>query len=294
MRGLIRTSIYVASRASIPSRAAMWGAYRSSGYPIISSWIDEAGPGQTDDMSELWYRIGREIAQSKALVLYVGLDDLPIRGALVEVGMAIANDIPIHVACEYVMESSGRPLGSWVSHPLVKLHSNVDDAMKAAMGESDIELSLAEKEKQNSEAFQRTFDLRWKADMRAIKRWQAAHPGNDMVWPDRADMVVWLLDEMEKCVGEKKAAEERAKDAHSTLSAWFDLSTKMESEGTTVLRDAIETWIRRSENGGMPSNISDHARMVLDEAARTYLWRALVPVLRGMNNQEKTKDVSDE
>jgi hypothetical protein len=41
---------------------------------------------------------------------------------------------------------------------------------------------------------QRTFDLRWDADMRAIKRWQAVNPGNDLVWPDRADLVVWLLD----------------------------------------------------------------------------------------------------
>jgi len=40
----------------------------------------------------------------------------------------------------------------------------------------------------------RLFNLRWDADMRAIKRWQAAHPGNDLVWPDHADMVVWLLE----------------------------------------------------------------------------------------------------
>src|ERR1035437_7587040 len=33
---------------------------------------------------------------------------------------------------------------------------------------------------------QATFDLRWKADMRAIKRWQAAHPGKELVWPDHA------------------------------------------------------------------------------------------------------------
>jgi hypothetical protein len=42
---------------------------------------------------------------------------------------------------------------------------------------------------------QRVFDLQWKADQRAIKRWQEAHPGNDLVWPDRADMVVWLMEE---------------------------------------------------------------------------------------------------
>lgn len=45
---------------------------------------------------------------------------------------------------------------------------------------------------------QATFDLRWKADMRAIKRWQAAHPGNDLTWPDHADLVVWLMEELDK------------------------------------------------------------------------------------------------
>lgn len=44
---------------------------------------------------------------------------------------------------------------------------------------------------------QHTFELRWAADMRAIKRWQAAHPGNDLVWPDHADLVVWLMEELD-------------------------------------------------------------------------------------------------
>jgi len=42
------------------------------------------------------------------------------------------------------------------------------------------------------------FNMRWKADMRAIKRWQAAHPDRANVWPDHADMVVWLMDELTK------------------------------------------------------------------------------------------------
>jgi hypothetical protein len=41
----------------------------------------------------------------------------------------------------------------------------------------------------------RVLALRLDADMRAIKRWQAAHPERGEVWPDHADMVVWLLDE---------------------------------------------------------------------------------------------------
>lgn len=45
---------------------------------------------------------------------------------------------------------------------------------------------------------ERVFDHCWEADQRAIKRWQAAHPGNDNVWPDRADLVVWLMEQLER------------------------------------------------------------------------------------------------
>lgn len=38
-----------------------------------------------------------------------------------------------------------------------------------------------------------SFDLRWKADMRAIKAWQAAHPGKELVWPSHVDLVLWLF-----------------------------------------------------------------------------------------------------
>jgi hypothetical protein len=46
-------------------------------------------------------------------------------------------------------------------------------------------------------AMQQTFALRWEADMRAIKKWQAAHPDSDLCWPDHADLVVWLLDQLD-------------------------------------------------------------------------------------------------
>jgi hypothetical protein len=44
--------------------------------------------------------------------------------------------------------------------------------------------------------FQRIFDLTWEADMRAIKVWQAANPGNDLIWPDRAKLTLWLLEQI--------------------------------------------------------------------------------------------------
>ena len=47
---------------------------------------------------------------------------------------------------------------------------------------------------------QELFDLQWEADRRAVKRWQEANPGNDLVWPDRADMVVWLMEQHDKAL----------------------------------------------------------------------------------------------
>ena len=38
------------------------------------------------------------------------------------------------------------------------------------------------------------FDMQWEADQRAIKAWQAAHPERPNVWPDRCDMVMWLME----------------------------------------------------------------------------------------------------
>ena len=41
----------------------------------------------------------------------------------------------------------------------------------------------------------RIFEMHWDCSMRAIRMWQAANPGNDLVWPDAADLLVWLLDQ---------------------------------------------------------------------------------------------------
>lgn len=49
-----------------------------------------------------------------------------------------------------------------------------------------------ELETENAE-YKASFDLRWKADMRAIKKWHDAG-GDKMMWPDHADLCVWLID----------------------------------------------------------------------------------------------------
>ena len=56
------------------------------------------------------------------------------------------------------------------------------------------QLEGAVKELKDSVAdLEATFHLRHLADMRAIKRWRAAHPGKELVMPDHADLVVWLM-----------------------------------------------------------------------------------------------------
>lgn len=56
----------------------------------------------------------------------------------------------------------------------------------------DLRRRLAEAEKDRDE-LQAGFDLRWKADIRAISRWKGS-TGQTMNWPDHADLCCWLMD----------------------------------------------------------------------------------------------------
>lgn len=132
----VQTGVYVASRASNPERPAMWRELRARGWPIISTWIDEAGPGETADLGELWQRIEREIRGSRGVVLFAQAEDFPLKGALVEVGMAIGAGLPVAVVLPDGVEDwrSCRPVGSWVRHPLVQFRATVEGAMAAILG----------------------------------------------------------------------------------------------------------------------------------------------------------------
>lgn len=43
---------------------------------------------------------------------------------------------------------------------------------------------------------EQSFDLRWNADMRAIKKWQET-TGRTLTWPDHADLVVYIQGRLE-------------------------------------------------------------------------------------------------
>lgn len=109
--------LYVCSRTS-SNHKAVWRALRDeAGWNIVSTWIDDV-PGV-----ELWTRIRREISLCGGLILYVCADDLPIKGALVAVGMALAMSRPVVVVWEGRpgIKPYGAPLGSWLFAPGVYL-----------------------------------------------------------------------------------------------------------------------------------------------------------------------------
>lgn len=127
--------IYVASRASVPERPAMWRKLRDAhGWNITSTWIDEAGEGETGDFAELWTRIEAEIDKSEGLILFAKQADFPLKGALIEVGMAIGMRKPVAVCLSgppFLEARSLRPVGSWLQHPRVRLFHG-DDTLRAA------------------------------------------------------------------------------------------------------------------------------------------------------------------
>lgn len=80
------------------------------------------------------------------------------------------------------------PITQRDGHP--DLHARREDLDYAAAASPSAVLALLDE----VEEFQRTFDLRWDADMRAIKRWREAGEGRELTMPDHADLCVWLLD----------------------------------------------------------------------------------------------------
>ena len=122
--------VYVASRASIPERPAMWKSLRDSGWLITSTWIDEAGPGQTADLCELWYRIESEIRSSDGLILYAEKTDFPLKGAFIEAGMALGMRKPVAVVMggpKFISRDLD-PIGSWIFHGRCEPFSTLDAA----------------------------------------------------------------------------------------------------------------------------------------------------------------------
>ena len=86
-----KPKIYMASKVK---HFQKWIDLRNKGYNIISTWIDEAGPGQTKDKSELCNRVIDEVKNSDFLIVYIENGEF-LKGALIEMGIAMGFGIPI-------------------------------------------------------------------------------------------------------------------------------------------------------------------------------------------------------
>ena len=104
-------TIYVASKTT---HAPMWRDLRKAGHNIISTWIDEAEPGQTEDMGELWRRIDIEVMNADALLIYRATPDEQLKGAYVELGMAMSNRVPV-----FAVGFDVGPVPSFIQYPIL-------------------------------------------------------------------------------------------------------------------------------------------------------------------------------
>jgi len=134
--------IYVASRAGVPERVAMWLELRRRGMVITSSWIDEPYEN-VQDLGALWLKIVEEVQGADAVLVYAALEDFPVRGVLVEAGIALGKGIPVHVVVPGggLTGPSLRPLGAWANHPLVTRYEVLDKALDA-LGYGDLRESV--------------------------------------------------------------------------------------------------------------------------------------------------------
>lgn len=98
--------IYTASKTK---HAHLWTELRAQGYNVISTWIDEAGAGQTKDMSDLCRRCIEECMSCDAMLVYSEEGDY-LKGAFIEMGVALAANKPI------VLVGPVLPSGSAFTH----------------------------------------------------------------------------------------------------------------------------------------------------------------------------------
>jgi hypothetical protein len=114
--------IYTASKTK---HAEKWRGLRAAGHRIISTWIDEAEPGQTADYSELADRCRAEIAGADYVLLYCEPDEI-LKGAIIEAGMALALGKPVRCVGDCPSISA-----VFAKHPLWTGFPTIADAVGA-------------------------------------------------------------------------------------------------------------------------------------------------------------------
>ncbi len=115
--------IYGASKVR---HASLWLAAKQNGYNIISTWIYEAGAGQSKSLKELSERCIQEVKDSDVVIVFAEPND-KLKGAFIEMGVALAFYKPVF----YV----GELTGAFSHHPLVIKFKNADAALSSCTRE---------------------------------------------------------------------------------------------------------------------------------------------------------------
>jgi hypothetical protein len=110
-----KRGIYTASKVK---HAAIWRHYRDQGFPIISTWIDEAEEGESSSYEELSVRCIEEAKSAQILMLFCEDEEI-LKGALIEAGAALASNVQI--ACIGDCPSLSRV---FKEHPLWKEYAS--------------------------------------------------------------------------------------------------------------------------------------------------------------------------
>lgn len=112
--------------ASVTHHADKWRRLRSSGVPVVATWIDlpAAKTSGAVDLTELiWLSRIQEAASAKVLLLYAEQGD-NLGRVLIEVGAALASGAKVYVV--------GPVNSSWTNHPHVRRFATVKEAIDAA------------------------------------------------------------------------------------------------------------------------------------------------------------------
>lgn len=117
--------IYTASK---PIHAKIWRDWRDiDGIPVSSTWIDEAGEGETLSYEDLWRRCVEEASACDILVVYRAQANETLKGALVEAGCALSKGREVF----YAGPVDGY---SFLNHKNVKRFSSLDEVRLFILG----------------------------------------------------------------------------------------------------------------------------------------------------------------
>lgn len=115
-----RRGIYIVSKIR---HAERWKELRIAGFHIVSTWIDEAGPGESSDLNDLWRRCLREVSHCQVLIAYREKGEI-LKGGWVEIGAALSSGIPV-----YAVGLDGFTIASYRG---VRVFKNLESALIAA------------------------------------------------------------------------------------------------------------------------------------------------------------------